>query len=858
MNTDEPETETTTDDEGIPAGQKAIVAAPAFVDNAPPPAGEAPPPSSSGPSPPGPPPTPDGIKDDADFPLYDNAVLTELREADERAAKAAKAIEAVREQLAVYAKKDEMTDEDIKMMEEKQKELMAKMEEFEEITKKVQHLVGLVDVASSQLGPPQKQMLPNVEGEKPPGTGASSQPEDTLPKVIVCGTGDIDQVPKIIVCEPTKARDGKHPLYHQIQGKQKEGTSKTALQEPSGRTTTVPSSVYPGGFPSGYPGSPSGYPGGYPGPPGGYPGSPGGYPGAPGGYPGAPGSPSGYPGSLGYPGGMGGYPGQTFPGSDIYGMGGPGMSGYPGPGMVGPQSMMLPGGLPVPVCSPCLPNKPKKHKSHKKKGTCPAVCPENCQELGEMLEATLNMSEKLAEQNTELEGSRYELQEAVLNKDKQYDGLALQLDSMKMELKNVKNENRYLKNMVAKNAQNHGGQGDQQTCSYGEKAGMKKTGGLCRKDLNTMPMCKAQAYKEMGLPIPRPDNKPPCPGAKFAASMGWNENQGCRNELNKSVNCPDMQGTGGNTPGCVCSTKGPSQCPMHCGRSANHTRPMNMGSGDVGGANCPCGCLGQVAQCKKADMEAVVQTMEQEVKSLQKELELVQAERRGLALQKKLLNCMADTGTGGPYSGARSLDDGPSTGARNQPPPNKPLVLLQKPTPENLSAVELQLNSLREQYRKLQEDYNAKVEEVSMVRVEYEAAKRDALALLEKCREAEARVDDLLERLRIIELEKNKMAGSKDQMMELDQQLILAKQRYREGQEELEEIKTTMQDQMLQLEEYRNKYLTAQQTVEEQRRQIDIMELENNRISEQVNLEIQRVKTQFQEKLQELTPLPDC
>lgn len=45
--------------------------------------------------------------------------------------------------------------------------------------------------------------------------------------------------------------------------------------------------------------------------------------------------------------------------------------------------------------------------------------------------------------------------------------------------------------------------------------------------------------------------------------------------------------------------------------------------------------------------------------------------------------------------------------------------------------------------------------------------------------------------------------------------------------------------------------------MEEQRRQIDLMELENNRISEQVNLEIQRVKNQFQEKLQELTPLPD-
>lgn len=36
-----------------------------------------------------------------------------------------------------------------------------------------------------------------------------------------------------------------------------------------------------------------------------------------------------------------------------------------------------------------------------------------------------------------------------------------------------------------------------------------------------------------------------------------------------------------------------------------------------------------------------------------------------------------------------------------------------------------------------------------------------------------------------------------------------------------------------------------------------MMEMENNRIAEQVNLEIQRVKNQFQEKLQELTPLPD-
>lgn len=79
----------------------------------------------------------------------------------------------------------------------------------------------------------------------------------------------------------------------------------------------------------------------------------------------------------------------------------------------------------------------------------------------------------------------------------------------------------------------------------------------------------------------------------------------------------------------------------------------------------------------------------------------------------------------------------------------------------------------------------------------------------------------------------------------------------RESQDELDELRSIVGDQTAQLDDYRNKYLQAQQIVEEQRRQIDVMEMENQRISDQVNLEIQRVKNQFQEKLQELTPLPD-
>lgn len=105
--------------------------------------------------------------------------------------------------------------------------------------------------------------------------------------------------------------------------------------------------------------------------------------------------------------------------------------------------------------------------------------------------------------------------------------------------------------------------------------------------------------------------------------------------------------------------------------------------------------------------------------------------------------------------------------------------------------------------------------------------------------------------------ERNKFMGSKEMLIEQEQQLSVAKQRFREAQDELDELRACIQDQASQLEDYRNKYLVAQQQVEEQRRQIDVMEMENQRISEQVSCEIQRVKNQFQEKLAELSPLPD-
>ena len=51
------------------------------------------------------------------------------------------------------------------------------------------------------------------------------------------------------------------------------------------------------------------------------------------------------------------------------------------------------------------------------------------------------------------------------------------------------------------------------------------------------------------------------------------------------------------------------------------------------------------------------------------------------------------------------------------------------------------------------------------------------------------------------------MTGSKEQLIEQEQALLVAKQRFRDAQDELEELRSLTQDQSAQLEDYRNKYL---------------------------------------------------
>ncbi|EAT35278.1 AAEL012543-PA [Aedes aegypti] len=71
-----------------------------------------------------------------------------------------------------------------------------------------------------------------------------------------------------------------------------------------------------------------------------------------------------------------------------------------------------------------------------------------------------------------------------------------------------------------------------------------------------------------------------------------------------------------------------------------------------------------------------------------------------------------------------------------------------------------------------------------------------------------------------------------------------------------EEFQILIKEQGDQLEEYRSKYLSAQQRVEEQKLEMEKMNVTNRRIEEQINVEVQRIKTKFQDKLRQLTPFP--
>lgn len=89
-----------------------------------------------------------------------------------------------------------------------------------------------------------------------------------------------------------------------------------------------------------------------------------------------------------------------------------------------------------------------------------------------------------------------------------------------------------------------------------------------------------------------------------------------------------------------------------------------------------------------------------------------------------------------------------------------------------------------------------------------------------------------------------------------ESELVLLRSRLSEMKEEQTEFKCLMKEQSYQLEEYRKKYMDAQQKVEEQTAIIDKLNMNNKRIEKQINVEVKEIRMKFQEKLNELLQFP--
>ncbi|CAH2035096.1 unnamed protein product, partial [Iphiclides podalirius] len=215
-----------------------------------------------------------------------------------------------------------------------------------------------------------------------------------------------------------------------------------------------------------------------------------------------------------------------------------------------------------------------------------------------------------------------------------------------------------------------------------------------------------------------------------------------------------------------------------------------------------------------------------------------------------------------------SSPSGPNT-CFKQPPNGPPVPPMSRacgvcppcPAPCNPNApptpAEKEVQKLSIQLQQTQESFKTKVAECALLRAEL-LKKKEELEK-ERCqhREVENKLRELEMKFEGLATHTNMLLGTKEEALEQEVNVRRLKQCYREAREEIDELRILMKEQNDQLQDYRVKYLQAQQLVEEQKRQMDMMDMDNTRISEQINLEIQRVKIKFQEKLQELTPIPD-
>ncbi|OAD52684.1 Outer dense fiber protein 2 [Eufriesea mexicana] len=671
---------------------------------------------------------PDGRQESilSSSPLTDSAVMMEMKKADQRCVQLSKEIEQLKQEIAMLSIKKDLTNEDTLTIQQKQDEVMRKLSEFEQITRKLQRLLGLTDFSSTtfaKMFDMQPFMKPSaviteeeedvevkdkvdmvdkktdMELEKLKERFDLPQieyPEDKLPRVIVCGYTE-DEIPKIVVADSKKK--GKDRCLQNLTGK---------------------------------------------------------------------------------------------------------------------------------------------------------------------LTESLTMQEKLVIENAQLEGGKYKLEEALLEKDTAVESLQRKVCGLQAEMRIVVKENAELTRQLACLNQRI-----TSPCCY------TCPGGISSEISSPSPL-RSISYTTT---LQQDDDYCRCKccfQTQFADALSPTTNTICvrsdSHTYSPSGDSPRLAG-GASITG-VCNTSSASSQIDMCCRSPATVKTPCTGPPPPPRGTCPAELENKLTAYGNStkQLEQQLGSMECEVRNMQIELANVQRERQQLEQQRKLLKCT------GPCAPCGCCPAPPlnhqTTSATPYVPPipviQPPPIPFPKMAPAPSSTCtgpcinapmgastcpQQQLRDLREQYARLQDDYKNKLCEVSCLRTDADKLKQQSREAIEEKEKLEIKLIDAQERLKAMEAEKDKYEGFKEQMVEQEQTLIVFKQRFREAQDELEELRSLIQDQAAQLEDYRNKYL--QQQVEEQRRQLDLMEMDNARMNENVTLEIGRVKNQFQEKLAELAPLPD-
>ncbi|XP_076749184.1 uncharacterized protein LOC143422421 [Xylocopa sonorina] len=488
------------------------------------------------------------------------------------------------------------------------------------------------------------------------------------------------------------------------------------------------------------------------------------------------------------------------------------------------------------------------------------------QSLTGKLTESLTMQEKLVLENAQLEGGKYKLEEALLEKDSAVENLQRKVCGLQAEMRIVVKENVELTRQLA-----------------------------CLNQRITSPCCNTcpgEISSEISSPSPlrsisytttlqQGDDYCRCKCCfqpQFADSLSPTAHTICGggHTCVASGDSPRLAGGASVTGACITSSTSSQIDEMCCRSPATVKAPCPGPPASPPRGACPAELENKLTAYGNTtkQLEQQLGSMECEVRNMQIELANVQRERQQLEQQRKLLKCT------GPCAPCGCCPPAPmNLSPLSAPPYAPPVPVIQPPTvslpkmppaptsvctgpcinaPMGASTCpQQQLRDLREQYARLQDDYKNKLCEVSCLRTDADKLKQQAREAIEEKEKLDIKLTDALERLKAMETEREKYEGFKEQMTEQEQTLIVFKQRFREAQDELEELRSLIQDQAAQLEDYRNKYLQAQQQVEEQRRQLDLMEMDNARMNENVTLEIGRVKNQFQEKLAELAPLPD-